>query len=450
MRHVPGFDPGWRRYNRRRIMSGNYRTKALLIAVSGDPVPVQACINRLVPEFLCFVVSESRKASIEADIQPAITTMPQRWDWILAEESASFTAVHQTLTKSLPDMLKTWGLQPGELTVDFSRATPTIAAAMALASRPWTSQVVGLTTPETDTGKPALSVALSLSKGSDVVTLGDRTFAWQEGNPWNEEAVQARQEAALLFNQGAFSPAAKRFRRIETLVGGSLKPLYHALANLADGYAAWEGFKYRDAWDKLKTALKALELASVWGGPPGMSSLLAGVKQNLKFLESIVMDPNDVKLPVAHDLLAHAKRRGERDQQIDSALQLLLRALEAYAQYHLWKQYGIKSWDVQVDQLPQDLQEPCRTCYASDVDGKFHLPLEAQFRALAGLGHPMGQTFVNEWTKIKTLWDAAHQSVLGHGFQSTKADRFHQFYAVAIKLTNVTEPNLPAFPKMTL
>ena len=427
-------------------MSGDYRTKALLIAVSGDPVPVQACINRLVPEFLCFVISESRKASIEADIQPAIATMPQRWDWILVEESASFTAVHHTFTKNLPDMLKTWGLQPGELVVDFSRATPAIAAAMALASRPWTSQIVGLTTPGSDTGKPALSGA----EGSDVVAVGDRTFAWQEGNLWNEEAVPARQEAALLFNQGAFSSAANRFRRIESLVGGSLKPLHHALADLADGYAAWEGFKYRDAWDKLKTAMKALELASVWGGPPGLSSLLAGGKQNLKFLESLVMNPDDVKLPVAHDLFAQAKRRAERDQQVDSALQLLLRALEAYAQYHLWKQYGIKSWDVQVEQLPQDLQEPCRTCYASDVDGKFHLPLQAQFRALAGLGHPMGQTFVNEWTRIKTLWDAAHHSVLGHGFQTTKADRFHQFYAAALKLTNVTEPNLPAFPKMTL
>ena len=419
------------------VMSGEYRTKALLIAVSEDPIPVQACINRLAPEFLCFVVSESRKGSIETDVQPAITTMPQRWDWILAEESESFSAVHQTLTKSLPEMLKTWGLQPGELVVDFSLTTPAIAAAMALAGRPWMSQVVGLTAPEGDTGK------------RDVVEVGDRTFAWQEGNPWNEEAVPARQEAALLFNQGAFSSAAKRFRRIESLVGGSFKPLYHALADLADGYAAWESFKYRDAWDKLKTAHKALELASVWGGPPGMSSLLAGVKQNLKFLESIVMDPDDVKLPVAHDLLAHAKRR-EGAQQIDSALQLLLRALEAYAQYHLWKQYRIKSWDVQIEQLPQDLREPCRTCYSSDVDGKFHLPLHAQFRALAGLGHPMGQTFVNEWTKLKTLWDAAHQSVLGHGFHTTKADRFHQFYAAAVKLTNVTEPNLPVFPKMTL
>ena len=54
----------------------DYRTKALLIAVSADPLPVQACINRLVPEFLCFVVSESQKGSIESDVQPTITKMP--------------------------------------------------------------------------------------------------------------------------------------------------------------------------------------------------------------------------------------------------------------------------------------------------------------------------------------------------------------------------------------
>ncbi len=417
-------------------MSGDYQTKALLIAVSADPAPVQACINRLVPEFLCFVVSESLKASIEADIQPAITIMPQRWNWILTEESERFAAIHQTLTNGLPDTLKAWDLEPGELVVDFSMATPAMAAAMALASRPWTSQVVGLTTAEPDV--------------ADAVAVGDRTFAWQEGNPWNEEAVPARREAALLFNQGAFSAAATWFRRIESLVGGGGKPLYHALANLADGYACWEGFRYREAWDKLKTALKALELASVWGGPPGLSSLLTGVKQNLKFLERIVMDPNDVKLPVAHDLLAHAKRRADRDRHVESALHLSHRALEAYAQCQLWTQYGIKSWDVQIERLPKELQEPCRTCYASDVDGKFHLPLQAQFRALAGLGHPMGQTFVNEWSRIKTLWDTAHQSVLGHGFHLTKADRFHQFHAVAMRLTNVAESDLPTFPRMTL
>ena len=416
----------------------DYRTKALLIAVSADPLPVQACINRLVPEFLCFVVSESQKGSIESDVQPTITKMPQRWDWILTDDSGSFTTAHQTVTQRLHDTLKTWGLQPGDLVVDFSSADPAMAAAMALASRPWTSQIVHVTTPGSGTSK------------RDLVEFKGRTFAWEDSNPWNEEAVSARHDAALLFTHGAFSSAAKRFRRIESLIGGSQKPLYHALADMADGYAAWEGFNYRGAWDKLKTALKALELASVWGGPPGMASLLGSVKHNLTFLERLVMDPNDTKLSVAHDLLAHAKRRGERDHHVDLALHLLLRAFEAYAQHQLWDRYEIKSWDVQVEQLPPELRESCRACYTNEVDGKFHLPLHAQLRTLAGLGHPMGQTFLHEWPKMKTLWDTANHSVLGHGFQTSKADRFAQFYAWVLKLTNVTESDVPTFPTMTL
>ncbi len=419
-------------------MSADYRTKALLIAVSGDAVPVQASINRLVPELLCFVVPESRKASIESDVQPAITTVPKRWDWILTDDAGGFAASHHTLTNTLPDVLKTWGIQPGDLVVDISGADPAMAAAMALVSRPWTSQIVLVTEPT------------ERASVKNVVECGGRTFAWEAGNPWNEEAGPARREAALLFNQGAFSAAAQQFRRIEALVGGSLNPLYHSLGQLADGYAFWEAFKYREAWDKLKTATKTLELASVWGGPPGMTAFLSGVKHNQKFLERIVMDPNDIKLPVAHDLLAHAKRRGERDRHIDLGLQLLLRALEAYAQHQLWTRYQIKSQDVRVDALPQALQDTCRACYANDVDGKFRLPLHAQLRTLAELGHPMGHTFVNEWARMKTLWDAAHHSVLGHGFQTLKADRFAQFHTWVIKLTNVPSHDIPTFPRMTL
>src|SRR5438067_704286 len=83
-----------------------------------------------------------------------------------------------------------------------------------------------------------------------------------------------------LFNRGAFGPAASQFRQIEARVSGGQKPFYRALADLAEGYDLWERFHYRQAWDKLKTAVKALEMASVWGGPPGLNSVLPAVKQN--------------------------------------------------------------------------------------------------------------------------------------------------------------------------
>jgi len=419
-------------------MITEYQTKALLIAIGSDSAPAVACINHLSPELLCFFLAEPERNTIESLVQPQISKMPQRWDWILTADPESFAQSHQAITKSLPDILKTWGVQPGELVVDFSAATPAMAAAVALASGPFTSKVA------------QLSKADSSVPESKTVMVGGESRTWEESNPWNDGAHYARREASLLFNQGAFSSAAKKFRQIESLVSGSLKPLYHALSDVAEGYALWEAFHYREAWEKLKTSLKALELASVWGGPPGLASVLGTVKTNTIFLENIVLDPHDVKKSIALDLLAHAKRRADRDHQIEVAILTILRGLEVFAQHQLVKQFNVKTWDVQPEQLPQDLQESCKNGMQDDVDGKYKLALPAQFRTLAGFGDPMGQTFVTEWPKMKTLLDSAYQSVLGHGFQNTKTERFHQLYALTLKLTKVDESSLPRFPSMSL
>ncbi len=419
-------------------MITQYQTKALLIAINKDTDSAVACINHLSPELLCFFLAESEKDTIESLVQPQIAKMPQRWDWILTPDPESFAQSHQAITKNLPEILKTWSVQPGELAVDFHTATPAMAAAVALASGLFTSKVAQLV----KTDSPASE--------SKTVMVGGEPKTWEETNPWNDGAQYLRREASLLFNQGACSSAAKKFRQIEGLVSGSLKPLYHALADVAEGYALWEAFHYREAWDKIKTSLKSLEMASVWGGPPGLSALLSSLKTHATFLEGIVLDPHDVKKSVALDLLAHAKRRADRDHQIEVATLTLLRGLEAFAQHQLVKQFNVKTWDVQPDQLPQDLQEPCRAGMLDDVDGKYKLTLPAQFRALAGLGDPMGQIFLTEWPKMKTLLDSAYQSVLGHGFHTIKTERFHQLYALTLKLTKVDESSLPRFPSMTL
>ena len=124
----------------------------------------------------------------------------------------------------------------------------------------------------------------------------------------------------------------------------------------------------------------------------------------------------------------------------------LLRALEACAQRQLFKQYKIKTWDVQPEQLPEALRETCRTCYLDDVDGKYKLPLQGQFRALAGLGDQLGQAFLRDWPKMKPLLDAAHHAILGHGFEVIKAERVQQLSDVVMKLTGISESSLPKFP----
>ena len=97
----------------------------------------------------------------------------------------------------------------------------------------------------------------------------------------------------------------------------------------------------------------------------------------------------------------------------------LVRALEAVAQHQLFKAHKIKSWDVRPEQLPPPLQETCRTSYLEDIDGKYKLPLQAQFRVLAGLGDQLGQAFLREWPTMKPLLDAANHAV--HFFDEQEA-----------------------------
>ena len=233
-------------------------------------------------------------------------------------------------------------------------------------------------------------------------------------------------------------------------MSGGQKPLYRAFADLADGYDLWERFHYRQAWEKLKNAVKAFDMALVWGGPQGLKAVLPLIKANAGFLEKLVLDPAPVKDLQALDLLAYAGRRLPGAHDSEAAMVSLIRALEAFAQRQLFKQYTIKTWDVQPEQLPQALQETCRSCWLEDLDGKYKLPLQAQFRALAGLGDQMGQAFLREWPTMKPLLDAANQAILGHGFEPVKSERVQQLYDVVVRLAGVSETSLPKFPVLSL
>ena len=411
--------------------------KTLVIALVDDAASAVYSINRLNPDTLCFVLPEGSKALVESDVQPKIQQMPRRWDWIVMTDAPEFPSTYQTIARALPELLRTWEIQPGELVVDLSGATAAMAGALTLVALPWTSRVVEL-------------IQAREGLEGDRVELGPETLVWTQINPWDEQGTVSRREGCELFNRGLFHAAANMFHDIELLVSGGQKPLYRALKDLAEGYELWERFHYRQAWEKLKTATKALEMASLWGGPPGLKTVVPPIKANAGFLEKLVLDPAEAKESVPLDLLAHANRRLHAGRDPEAAMTALVRALEAFAQVRLYKSNKIKSWDVSPEQLPQALQETCRTCYLEDIDGKYKLPLQAQFRVLAGVGDQLGQAFLREWQKMKPLLDAANHAVLGHGFEPIKAERVHQLYDVVVRFTGVVESSLPRFPVLNL
>ncbi len=423
-------------------MSADSPIKALLIAVSDDAPAAVFSINRLQPELLCFFVSESAKGLIDSAIQPQLAKLPRLWDSIITPDPHNFMVSYQALARTLPEMLRTWEVQSGELVMDLTGTTPAMAAAMALGGVSFTSRVVTM-------GKAGAPGPPQGTKTEAVIVEGHERL-WLQGNPWDEADALTRREGCELFNRGDFGPASSLFKQLESRVSGGQKPLYRALADLAEGYDWWERFQYRAAWDKLKTAHKALDMASLWGGPPGMKGMLPPIKQNAGFLEKLVLDPQEVKEAVAFDLLAHARRRAHLDHHYEAAMATLLRALEACAQWKLFKHHRIKTWDVRPEQLPQAMRETCQTCYLDDVDGKYKLPLQSQFRALAGLGDQMGQAYLAQWTKMKPILDAASQGILGHGFEPVKAERFQQLLEIVFKVTEVADSSLPRFPTLVL
>jgi CRISPR-associated protein (TIGR02710 family) len=418
-------------------MAQDQPVKALVITLVDNPATAVYSINRLKPDALCIVLPEAAKALVESAVQPKIEQMPRRWDWIALAAVGDVTNCYQTLARSLPDLLRTWDLQPGEVVVDVTGATPAMAGALTVVTLPWSSRLVSLIPAGSD-------------QRDEAIEVEGKALAWCQSNLWDEAATVSRREGCDLFNRGLFPAAAKLFRDVEVRVSGGNKPFYRALTDLAEGYNWWERFHYRQAWDKLKSATKALEMASLWGGPPGLKTALPPVKANAGFLEKLALDPAEVKESIALDLLAHAGRRLHVAHDPEAAMTTLVRALEAFAQCQLFKVYKIRTWDVQPVQLPQALQEVCRSCYLEDIDGKYKLPLQAQFRVLAGLGEQLGQSFLREWPTMKPLLDAANHAVLGHGFDPLKGERAQQLYDVIVKLTGVADSSLPKFPALNL
>jgi CRISPR-associated protein (TIGR02710 family) len=418
-------------------MAQDQPAAALIVALSSDVTPAVYSINRLRPDSLCFVLPESAKTLVETAVQPHISQMPRRWDWVLLPDVDHFPSCYQTLARSVPGMLRAWEIEAGALIVDMTGATPAMAGALALVTVPLTSRIVSLIEPKE-------------GRNGDAVSYEGTEHLWISINPWDESAEGARRDGCDFFNRGDFVAAATVFRRIETRVSGGHKPLYHALAELADGYDLWERLCYRQAWEKLKASVKAMEMASLFGGPPGLQAGIPYVKANAGFLEKLVLDPAEIKELLPLDLLAHAGRKLRVANDPEGAMRSLIRALEAFAQRQLYKQHRIKSWDVQPEQLPPALQEACRSCYLDDIDGKYVLPLAAQFRVLAGLGDPMGDAFVKAWPAMKPLLNAANRAVLGHGTETIKGERVQQLTEVVVKISGITEAALPKFPTMNL
>ena len=413
------------------------RIKALLISIGGSPEPVIYSINELKPECLCFFASEETRPLINNDVLPKLNDRPAWMAEIITLDANDLLSCYKAINDKWKELQKNWRLEPGDWVVDYTGGTKPMVAALVLATIDDTS------------GYRYIS-GIERTKGGTGIVIDGKEQILHQINPWDQLAIKERQDAAVLFGRARYKQVAEIFAGVAKRVSGGEKHLYKALSDVAEGYSLWDNFQHRQAWEKLRPSQKSLEMATVFGGAPGLKSFAATLKENLNFLEKLTVGmTGGIRNEHFLDLLSNAKRRADLEHKYDDAVARLYRAVEAYAQIRLAGR-GINTSDVQEGQLPPDLSEEFVNKFRSDIDNRIRLPLYGAYKLLKSLGDNAGTVFFDNWPQMKLLLDSRNKSILAHGLEPVKRERYEEMLKLVCRISGVNEQSLPGFPDLHL
>lgn len=157
-----------------------------------------------------------------------------------------------------------------------------------------------------------------------------------------------------------------------------------------------------DHWDTFNHAA-ALELLEPYGSR--YSSYIINAKKILKKTKASGYE-------LVSDLLNNAERRAAQ-KHYDDAIARLYRATELFAQIRLEKEYGLKSKDLRLEDLPEQLQQEYRGRVQNE---KLLLGLREDYELLFKLGDPFGKIFKQNEGKVIDSITRRNASISGgHG-----------------------------------
>ena len=410
--------------------------KAILISIGGTPSPIIFSLNHQKPEYICFLVSEETRETIDKDILPNLNFKYRHYDWITTPNAEGLSECYRVLARELPEILAKWKVDPKDLVVDYTGGTKTMSVALTLA------------TIEKSCSYTYIGGVERTKQGIGVV-IDEKERMWYLDNPWDELAVSERREACLLFNKARYSSVAEVFAQVAEKVSEKNKSFFKALGDLAEGYDLWDKFTHKAAKMKLRRSKGIIEAYASGSEKETLLSLADRLAENLRFLEKVENNEDQKGLLLCYDLLANAKRRADLEDKFDDAIARLYRAMEALAQFKL-KNYGIKTSNVKAEQIPDNLREDYIKKYTDQNDGKIKLPLYPSYILLDKLGDTLGRSFFVHYKSLRPLLDIRNNSIQAQGFKSVREETFNKMYLTVLEFTGIKEHELPEFPELKL
>jgi CRISPR-associated protein (TIGR02710 family) len=282
--------------------------------------------------------------------------------------------------------------------------------------------------------------------GVGVVESGSESVIHRH-NPWDALGFQAVEDFVQLFDEGAFSSAARMVNGVlRNVEDPTRKREISVLKSLAEGYGEWDRFNHRGARKHLGDVLRgANDLAAVLSSREVFDRARQTIARHFDILAELHPE-NPAAL--VRDLLANARRRAS-EQRWDDATARLYRAIEATAQCRLLAAHEIPSTKrIPLDRLPAEL----RTEWQDRArDGYFMAGLQDAYRLLQELYDPLAERFVKLGLADRegSPLSGRNDSILAHGFTPVGEKSFRALWTCALELAECDEGDLWRFPVLS-
>ncbi len=193
------------------------------------------------------------------------------------------------------------------------------------------------------------------------------------------------------------------------------------LSSLCNAFDAWDKFNHLEAF-RLLSLLKSEYL----------QFLTVSIQSRAKLDEEIKIDtiPNFKSIQIAHgyelveDLLLNVERRAS-SRKYDDAVARLYRAFELLGQLRLMIQFGLKTSNIDLNKLPENLKKEYEQ--RKNGQGRIELGATQTYALLDKLGDEIGKDYNTAKNKILNQGlGVRNLSILAHGFKPISEKEYSQ------------------------
>ena len=341
--------------------------------------PLARSVREANPDRVVLVITEE-SAPVARRVREQVSGV-ERWHEVPLASADDIGEAFQACIKAIRWLLGE-GLQPDQVTADYTSGTKSMTAGLALAAVALRCGSLRYIAGERDTGVVVSGTERFLvTPPAAVLALDDLRLA--------EELIRRLQ----------FDTAQRVCEAVNVhLLLYDDRQRQDALLTLARAYEFWDRFRHHEAVDRFQSLRDA-------PAPPDLLPDRRTVQRLKPIGDAAYMDVPTSDLLA--DLIANAQRR-LLEGRWDDAVARLYRAAEMLAQMVLWERYRQRTGDLDLDRLP----EAARSLAQTDAEGRARVGLERAYRVLEAYGERLGQRF---YETVRRYLSQRNDSILAHG-----------------------------------